>query len=174
MIHQKDGQVMGGVIWLLAKHLSLSTLVGALLLSMVIAAHWFLCLNVEPSVPLGLWRLQPVPTVLTRGMVVYYDAPEAAWPWHHWWIPFLKPVAAVEGEVVCVDEEGLWVDDEWYGPVVAQAGGRALPHIEGCLTIQLGEVFVASRTARTHDSRYYGPVKVADIKKMATPIWTWR
>ena len=137
-------------------------------------ARQVVALNGEPSVPLGVWWLRPVPATLERGMVVHFPAPEASFPWHPWWVPFLKPVAAMAGDVVCVDTQGLWVRGQWYGPVVAAAAGRRLPHLEGCQTIRAGEVFVASREARSLDSRYYGPVQVAQVTHVATPAWTWR
>jgi len=135
---------------------------------------FFVVLNVEPSVPVGLWRLHVVEAPLTRGVVVRYLPPAATWPWHPWWVAFLKPVAGIAGDVACVDEEGLWVRDEWYGPVVREAAGQVLPHIDGCVIVGVGEVFVASRHARSLDARYHGSVAVEVITHIATPLWTWR
>lgn len=130
--------------------------------------------NVEPSVPVGLWQLHAVPAVLERGMVVLYPPPAASWPWHPWYIPFLKPVAGVAGDMACIVEGELWVRGVWYGRVVQEAAGRAVPHLEGCLTVAEGEVFVASLGARSFDSRYYGPVPVRAITHTATPVWVRR
>jgi conjugative transfer signal peptidase TraF len=137
-------------------------------------AHHTVVLNLEPSVPLGVWRLRPVPATIERGMVVKFPAPAASFPWHPWWVPFLKPVVGLPGDVVCVDAEGVWVREEWYGPVVTAAAGRPLPHLDGCQTVRVGEVFVASPNARSLDSRYYGPIKVEQVTHVAMPAWTWR
>jgi type IV secretory pathway protease TraF len=145
----------------------------ALLLTTVIGSRFF-TLNTEPSVPVGLWQKHAVPAVLTRGLVVIFAPPPPTFPWHPWWIPFLKPVAGIAGDVVCVDEEGFWVRDEWYGPMVATAGGRAVPHLDGCHTVGLGEVAVASHGRRSLDSRYIGMLRQEDMLYTATPVWVWR
>jgi type IV secretory pathway protease TraF len=73
-----------------------------------------------------------------------------------------------------VDEAGLTIGGEAYGWVYIEAGGSRLPHITGCLTVGEGEVFVASKTSRSLDSRYFGPVKIADLVASATPVLVWR
>jgi type IV secretory pathway protease TraF len=143
--------------------------VGSVLLSM----YWFR-LNIEPSVPLGIYRLHAVAPPLTRGMLVVLPVPASVRRWHATWTPFLKPVAAVAGEEVCVEDGGLVVGTEPYGRVYTEAGGERLPHLTGCLTIGEGEVFVASKNYRSLDSRYFGPVKIADLSAWAMPVLVWR
>lgn len=147
----------------------MAAVVGSLLLSLC----WFR-FNVEPSVPRGVYRLHAIRAPLTRGMLVVLPVPESVQRWHARWVPLLKPIAAVAGEVVCVDDDGLHIGMEAYGRVYTEAGGEHLPHMTGCLTVGDGEVFVASKTYRSLDSRYFGPVKIADLAAWATPVLVWR
>jgi conjugative transfer signal peptidase TraF len=143
--------------------------VGSVLLSL----YWFR-LNIEPSVPLGIYRLHAVASPLTRGMLVVLPVPGRVQRWHSPWAPLLKPIAALPGELVCVEEGGLYIGAETYGQVYTEAGGYWLPHMTGCLTVEEGEVFVASKHYRSLDSRYFGPIKVGDITATATPVLVWR
>jgi len=130
--------------------------------------------NIEPSVPVGVYRLHAVRTPLTRGMLVLLPVPLSVQHWKSRWTPLLKPVAAVAGDQVCVTEEELTIGDEPYGRIYHEARGYPLPHMAGCLTIGEGHIFVASQTYRSLDSRYFGPVPVPEVRALATPLWVWR
>jgi len=92
-----------------------------------------------------------------------------------WWIPLLKPVAAVAGGQVCVAEGTLWIRGTSYGPVYAEAQGQPMPHLAaGCFTVEAGRVFLASQAKQSLDSRYYGSVATSDLWAVATPLWVWR
>ena len=39
------------------------------------------------------------------------------------WLPLLKPIAALPGDLVCTSDEGLWIEGKAYGPVYPEAGG---------------------------------------------------
>ena len=65
--------------------------------------------------------------------------------WQSGWLPLLKPVAALAGDTVCVQQGGLWINGRWYDPLPQQAGGQPLPHLaEGCHRVPPGAVFLAS------------------------------
>jgi conjugative transfer signal peptidase TraF len=138
--------------------------------------------NVSPSVPVGLYRRMPLPDPVERGMLVILPVPASVLPWHRPKlpsflrpVPLLKPIAAVAGDEVCVREDGVWVLDQWYGPVLNEAHGLPLPHPlpYGCATLGAGEVFVATATNRSLDSRYFGPVSMQTLSARAIPIYTW-
>src|SRR6266705_1072831 len=93
-------------------------------------------MNMSPSLPLGVYRLAPVPHPVPRGAIVVLPVPVSVR--HVWsrWLPMLKPVAAVAGEAVCVRDGTLWIHGQDYGPVLRQTRGYALPHLpEGCTEI---------------------------------------
>jgi conjugative transfer signal peptidase TraF len=145
-----------GVLWLL-----------------VLSLGW-LRLNVSASVPLGLYRLHRVPASLEQGMVVVLPVPASVRAWQWRWLPLLKPVAGLPGDAVCITDDGLWINAHWYGPVLSESNGRALPRLRGCFTVGPSEVVLASAAPRSLDSRYFGPVPIADLSAMATPWLIWR
>jgi len=150
-----------------------NTLVAVLVGGLLLSLPWFQ-LNIEPSVPLGLYHLHAVQAPLTYGMLVILPVPVSVERWHVRSTPLLKPVAAVGGDVVCVDHGTLYIGMEPYGQVHTEADGTPLPHMTGCLRVREGEVFVASKESRSLDSRYFGPVRVEDLTAWATPVITWR
>jgi conjugative transfer signal peptidase TraF len=150
-----------------------SLVLGVLVLAAVVSTRW-VRLNLSPSLPSGLYRLTALRAPLTRGTLVVLPAPVRVRPWHAAWVPLLKPVAAVAGELVCVADEGLWVAGVPYGRVYREAGGKALPRMEGCHRLQDGEVFLASAQPRSLDGRYFGPTLVTALTAQAIPVWTWR
>jgi type IV secretory pathway protease TraF len=144
----------------------------ALLVSMV-----WVRLNISPSVPYGLYRLRAVPPVLHRGDLVVLPVPASVRPWQSRWLPLLKPVAAIAGDVVCRLEQVLFVNGMFYGLIWQDAQGLPLPQFldeETCVTITEDELFLASPVRRSLDSRYFGPVLVSALTAQAIPLWTWR
>lgn len=146
-------------------------LVAGLVLGGILALPW-LALNISASVPLGLYRKTAVPQPLARGDLVILSVPSSVRAWQR--IPLLKPVAAVAGDTVCNVEETLWIGTQSYGRVWQKAHGRPLPHVEGCLTIPDGEVFVASTVPYSLDSRYAGAIPIRALTAGAVPLFTWR
>jgi len=125
--------------------------------------------------PYGLYRLTAVREPLTRGALVVLPVPAPVQRWQSRWLPLLKPVAAVAGDAVCVWDNGLWIEGQWYGVLHEVAQGMLLPRLyAGCFFMQPGEVFLASAAPRSNDSRYFGPIPVAALTAQATPLLTWR
>jgi type IV secretory pathway protease TraF len=143
------------------------------LLTAVVSTRW-VRLNVSPSVPYGLYLLRPVPAPLARGMLVVLPVPVSVRPWHSRWLPVLKPVAGIPGDVICAVDDILDVNDADFGPILREAHGQPLPHFTGCLVVQDDEVFLASAVPQSLDSRYDGPVTVEALTAHALPLWTWR
>jgi conjugative transfer signal peptidase TraF len=148
------------------------------------AACWRACgplllLNLTPSVPRGLYLVTPCPTV-TRGMLVVVPPPASvaallvARGYLAPQTPLLKPVAALAGDEVCIDDTGVRINGVWMTHVdTADTSGRPLPSWQGCVTLPEGEVFLLSTWhAHSLDSRYFGPVPVAQLLGKATPVWT--
>ena len=131
-------------------------------------------LNVSGSVAYGLYALRPVPVHLDHGTLVVLPVPRSVQ--HVWssWVPLLKPIAGLPGDVVCYSENTLYVNGADFGPVLQTAHGRPLPQLQGCLVVQASEVFLASPVVHSLDSRYFGGVSVTDLTAVALPIFTWR
>jgi type IV secretory pathway protease TraF len=129
-------------------------------------------LNTSPSLPYGFYRLHPVAHPLTRGTLVIVHVPG----WGARTVPFLKPVAAVAGERVCRVGHMLVIRGQDYGPVYTAWRGTSLPSAvpaDRCLVVPPGQLFLASAAPHSLDSRYYGPVAVAQVSAIATPWLTW-
>lgn len=150
-----------------------SVVLGGLVLAAVLSTRW-VRVNLSPSVPRGVYRLAAVREPLTRGTLVVVPVPPSVQGFWSSWVPLLKPIAGLPGDQACVLEETLWIQNVSYGPVLTASHGHPVPHVEGCLVVQAGEVFLASSKPRSLDSRYYGPIPVAALTAQATPLLTWR
>jgi type IV secretory pathway protease TraF len=147
----------------------------SMLLMMAVVSTYWVRLNVSPSVPYGLYWLTAVHTPLSLGTLVVLPVPAVVRPWWStWWIPLLKPVAALAGDEVCVEEGWLRVGGNWIGPVYTQAHGMPLPQWQGCQRVPEGAVFLASGELRALDGRYWGMTPVATLTAQAIPLFTWR
>jgi type IV secretory pathway protease TraF len=153
---------------------------GGLVLAAVLSTRW-VRVNVSPSVPVGLYRLAPLSVALARGTLVVLPVPASIQAFHSRWVPLLKPVAALAGDVVCVWGSTLWVwgptagaEPTWYGLVWREHQGRPLPRIEGCHLVQDGTVFLASAAPNSLDSRYCAAVPISTLTAQAFPLVTWR
>lgn len=93
--------------------------------------------------------------------------------------PVLKPVAAVPGDEVRLDERGVWVN----GRLLANSRvydtdsqGRPIQHLPVGWSKRLGagEYFMlANRIERSLDSRYYGIVQRPNLVGQAFPLVTF-
>jgi type IV secretory pathway protease TraF len=141
-------------------------------LSLLAVSLAYVRLNISTSLPLGLYRIHPLARPLTPGTLVVVDVPG----WGVRTVPFLKPVAAVAGEWVCRVGDALVIHAEDYGPVYDAWRGEPLPSAvapDRCTMVPPGHVFLASPAPQSLDSRYFGPVAIADISATATPLLTW-
>lgn len=143
------------------------------MVGLLVSTHW-LTFNVEGSVPYGLYRRQALPARLERGMLVVLWPPAVTRHWHAWWQSMLKPIAALPGDQVCILSVGLWINGEPYGRVLTEAYGKQLPRLRGCYDVPEGHVFLATKTIRTLDGRYFNSVPMTDLTAQAIPLWTWR
>ena len=138
--------------------------------------------NPSDSVPVGWYHVEPLPrqpNQLRVGSIVLVHLPaEAAalaaqrgyLPLH---VPLLKRVGAMAPQRVCITGQVLRID----GHTVAAAlsvdrMGRPLHGWPQCRRLQAGEVFLLSAAnPASFDSRYFGPVRAADVIGIAQPLW---
>jgi type IV secretory pathway protease TraF len=85
----------------------------------------------------------------------------------------VKPLAAGPGDHVCVTDH-LAISGQTIAPVLdAGPDGVPLPRWRECRVLAADEWFAyAPRIPNSLDSRYYGPVKAADITGVFKPVWT--
>jgi conjugative transfer signal peptidase TraF len=151
---------------------------GGLVLA-TLASH--LVVNSTPSDRLGLYWRRPLPSARTlrHGERVVLVPPvwvqdalrrvapqvEAARPW-------MKTIAAVAGETVCLDGESVTINGAWRAarPLLQD---YALTAPQGCLTLPEETYFVLNDHPRSFDSRYVGAIARAAMRGTVTPLYTW-
>ena|SRR5687768_1452543 len=158
----------------------------SMLLMLIASMHSKLHLNLSASAPAGLWSERPInPARIKRGTLVSVCPPdlpvvrrvvelkllpEGDCPNTNT-VPFLKPVAAVSGDVVKIQKgqpakvNGLAIPN-----TIAKHSLPAWP--DGEYTVNQNEVWIFSSYSKdSFDSRYFGPVGIDQIKGEAAPLW---
>ena len=169
--------------------------IAVLAISACLAIGWLsgysLAINSSPSMPRGMYALKPlqppapgqvvsacIPPVhagvyATRG----YMPPSPACP--SGLAAVLKPVVATEGDTVAISADGVHVNGVLLNNSrVAPTDRQGLPMTHLALGWQRqlgpGEVFLlATHIERSLDSRYYGPLTLADLRGIAAPVITF-
>lgn len=144
-------------------------------------------INMTPSEPLGLWRIERLPRPVSIGDLVFVCPPvtsaieEARWRGYlrrglcaGGVAPLIKTVAALPGQHVDITDHVL-IDgrpvpaslvrknDGEGRPLTPYSGGLVPPH----------HLFLHSSFASSYDSRYLGPVPDSGLLGLARPILTF-
>ncbi|WP_230175064.1 conjugative transfer signal peptidase TraF [Rhizobium sp. CECT 9324] len=144
-------------------------------------------LNLTPSEPLGIWRIEPLSRDPVVGDLVFICPPprpqlEEAWKRGYLrrglcaggFAPLIKTIAALPGQhieignTVAIDGAVLnaslvRASDGQGRPIIPYSGGIVPP----------GHVFLHSSSASSYDSRYFGPVPDSGLLGLAEPILTF-
>ncbi|MGD0106975.1 MAG: conjugative transfer signal peptidase TraF [Rhodopila sp.] len=141
--------------------------------------------NASPSMPIGLWRVTTLHRI-ERGQAVAVCLPEAAarlgvargyldagdCPGHA--EVLIKTLAAIPGDQVVVSDSGTAINGDLIPnsrPLAQDDAGRPLTANAGTFIVGEGQAWiVSSHDARSYDSRYAGPVRLTDIRGIATPV----
>lgn len=143
--------------------------------------------NFTPSMPVGIYRLEPLPAAgVVRGMVVAVCAPDDAadlgrrrgyvstGPCPHDSELLLKVVAGVPGDDVVVSGHGVVVNGCLLPdsrPIAKdRAGHRTSLWSRGDYHHGRGEVWLYAENPRSWDSRYWGPVPLTLVQARASPL----
>ncbi len=135
--------------------------------------------NASNSVPIGLYRLQPMTTLAVTELVAIQppDLLAAFLDLNGYLpigVPMLKRVLALPGQTVCRNGLSIAVDGVDVGQAQERDGrGRPLPAWQGCRLIADGDVFVMNwQSTDSLDSRYFGPLPASAVIGRAVPVWT--
>lgn len=144
-------------------------------------------LNLTPSEPLGLWRIEALRRSAEIGDLVFVCPPATAMfeearrrgylrrgLCDRGFAPLIKTVAALPGQHVeitdhvVIDGRSLaasvvWKTDGEGRPITPYPGGIVPP----------GHLFLHSSFASSYDSRYFGPVPDTGLLGLARPILTF-
>ena len=136
--------------------------------------------NASESVPIGLYRLQPVHRLSVTELVAV-KPPEPLGTFLDFngylpiGVPMLKRILALPGQTVCRTGLAITVDDIEVGQARERdARGRPLPAWQGCRLLSAGEIFVMNwQSANSLDGRYFGFLPASAVIGRALPVWTW-
>lgn len=143
--------------------------------------------NMTPSMPLGLYRVQPIHGAVSRGEVVTLclDPEPATFGRERGYLTggecpnnvelLIKTVVAIPGDEVKISDTGLFVNG------VQNPHSKALPVDdlnrpifsvkEGAYQVNDGQVWVIGDSdPRSYDSRYYGAVPIVNLHGRAIPL----
>ena len=140
--------------------------------------------NLTPSYPPGLWRVEPLGRDVGVGDRIFICPPptpsfehagERGYLGHGlcpgWFSPLIKTVVAVGGQHVVIGSsiavDGVPLAHSSVRPTDGE--GRALaPASSG--VVPTGQLFLFSEFAGSYDSRYFGPIPAAGVLGLARPL----
>jgi conjugative transfer signal peptidase TraF len=86
-------------------------------------------------------------------------------------VPVIKRIAALYGDRVCARGDRLWVNGRLIAARQgADAAGRPLEGWQGCRMLG-DEVLLLGDSARSFDSRYFGPIDRTRVIARARLLW---
>lgn len=137
--------------------------------------------NVTPSIPVGLYRIDPIAMAHGGDVVALRPPPRlarlmATRRYVEMGALLLKPVAATPGARVCRHGHLVTVNER---PVAIALSAdrlqRPLPRWSGCQRLRRDALFLlATERADSFDSRYFGPIDRAAVLGRATLLWSPR
>ncbi|MER8785109.1 S26 family signal peptidase [Mesorhizobium sp. M1006] len=135
--------------------------------------------NASASVPVGLYRVEPVDRIGVSDIaVVMPPMPLAGLLAQREYlpngVPLLKHVLALGGTMVCRRGGSIIVNGVTFGRALDRdSRGRPLPGWQGCRIIADREVFLMNwNSADSFDGRYFGPLPLNSIIGRAVPVLT--
>ncbi len=143
-------------------------------------------LNLTPSEPLGLWRIEALSRPVEIGDLVFICLPMTAMfeeALRRGYLrrglcaggiaPLIKSVAALPGQQVEITDHVV-IDGQPIGASSVReidGNGRKLRPYPGGI-VPSGTLFLHSSFASSYDSRYFGPVPASGLLGLARPILT--
>lgn len=135
--------------------------------------------NASASVPVGLYRVEPVDGIGVSDIAVVMPPKPLAdllaqREYLPSGVPLLKHVLALGGTMVCRRGGSVIVYGVAFGRALERdSRGRPLPGWQGCHVIADREVFLMNwNSADSFDGRYFGPLPLNSIIGRAVPVWT--
>jgi conjugative transfer signal peptidase TraF len=143
--------------------------------------------NLTPSEPLGLWRIEKLQRPVAIGDLVFLCPPTTAVFAEAWrrgylrrgmcvggFAPLIKTVVALPGQRVEITDHVLIDDRSIPASSVSGTDGEGrllLPDSGG--VVPLHHLFLHSSFASSYDSRYFGPVPDSDLLGLARPVFNF-
>lgn len=136
-------------------------------------------INVTPSLPLGIYRLEEVKN-LKQGDIVLFDINKETKQrmFERGYIPvkstkLLKTIGALENNKITIINSILYIDGESYGRILDKdLENRVLPSIE--IRVDKGNFLALTKKNLSYDSRYFGQVSLNKIERKAKLVYKFK
>ena len=125
-------------------------------------------INVTPSIPLGIYKLEKFDGVLKKGDLVVYEVDDKyknLTSIKRTMFKSVKPVAAFYEDKVEIKDNRIYVNGEDYGEIFSEVSSNFNEKMKE------DEVLTLSKVRGTFDGRYYGAIKKSKIEKKARLIY---
>lgn len=87
---------------------------------------------------------------------------------------FLKIVVATNGDKVCWQKKGIYINGKFKGNVaLLDSMGRDLGHKDECITVIKDNFLPMTQNNKSFDGRYFGLVSFDKIQNCARPFWVF-
>ena len=132
--------------------------------------------NASPSVPLGLYRIDPGPVRRSDLVLIRLPPDVAELAARRNYLPkstyLIKFVLAVAGDQVCRLGDRIFVRGVLAARALTRDSlGRPMPSWQGCRQLASGDLFLLADNQQSFDSRYFGVVSASDVVGRAVPLW---
>lgn len=141
-----------------------------------VISHWRVGLNTQEIKCLpgtAFLVKQTPPDEILRGQIIAYRSSGLT--------PFLedgrsvaKIVAALPGDTVVVDAEGIAINGKYWGPLnktVLDKSGRSVESVSKSYVVGKGELLLLGTLPRSYDGRYWGTIKTNQVIGKAWRLW---
>ena len=128
-------------------------------------------INVTPSIPVGIYKLENFDGILKKGDLVVYEIDSKYKNLTNikgTMFKSVKPVAAFYEDKVEIKDNRIYVNGEDYGEIFSKVSSN----FNG--KMKEDEVLTLSKVRGTFDGRYYGAIKKSKIEKKARLIYELR
>jgi len=152
------------------------TAIVLILLINVVIANWRIGLNTQNvrCLPGSVFLIaQNPPDTIARGAMVAYRS-KGLQPLLRDGSTVAKLVAAIPGDRVKVDANGVSVNGKRWGPLnqkVMAKTGKTIASVTTEYTVKPDELLVLGVLPRSYDGRYWGPIKKTQVIGKAWRLW---
>ena len=135
--------------------------------------------NASPSVPLGLYRINPGPVRRSDLVLIRLPPDVAELAARRNYLPrsayLIKFVSAVAGDPVCRLGDRILVRGVFAARALTRDSlGRPMPSWQGCRRLASGDLFLLADNQQSFDSRYFGVVSASEVVGRAVLLWPLR
>jgi len=136
-------------------------------------------IQISTCMPKGIYIKKEIPSKLACGQILLFKIPEHVKDLvfqRGWFLSNLnffmtKPIAALEGDVILISKNRLFINNKYFGQVKNNdKKGLPLPQISNHFKIPKNKIFVASMKDDSFDSRYFGLIDKKNVLAVVKPF----